>query len=203
MAIHSRSTIVLRTNIERPVLAARKRSPVDGVWRKWRPHVFRPEGEILLLQELLHSIRCVCLGTIMLKHNSDIWHVEGVIDQGNQLVSKPGLVVPCSQSIPGQKPDQSHHCAIVCNEAERHDGCWKFRFAGSLFFFPKRQVAVVSSASHRINRPSLLIWEDDHLSSLKRLEVFNEHLATFKALGADSRREQWNFSKWHGTCIQV
>ena len=53
-------------------------------------------------------------------------------------------------------------------------------------FFLKRQVAVVTSDSHRFDCPSLLIWEDDYSSSRSRLEVINEHLAMFKALGAIS-----------------
>ena len=68
--------------------------------------------------------------------------------------------------------------------------------AGTLALFPKRQIAVVLYISHRIDRPSLLIWEDDHPSSRSRLEVINEHLAIFKALGPDSRREQWSFHNY-------
>ena len=116
--------------------------------------------------------------------------------QRTNLSANLGLVVPCSQSIPRRELDQRHHCAICCNETERHDGCWMFRFwqsAGTLVLSPKRQVAVVPSFSNRIDSPNLLIWEDNHPCSRSRLEVINKHLITVKALGADSRREQWSF----------
>ena len=53
----------------------------------------------------------------------------------------------------------------------------------------RRQVMVVPSICHRNNRPSFLIWIDDHATSWSRLEVIDEHPAIFKALGEDSRRE--------------
>ena len=61
------------TNIARPGLNMRLEGVVQwvGVWREWLPHVFRPEGEILLLQNMLHSNGCVCWCTILLKQSNE------------------------------------------------------------------------------------------------------------------------------------
>ena len=65
-------------------------------------------------------------------------------------------------------------------------GCFVFEKVWALP--PQRQWKVVPSVSHRIDRPSLLIWEDEHLTSRITFEVIDEHLATFKVLSANNRR---------------
>ena len=138
----------------------------------------------------------VCAGALSCWSTTVTDDIEGIIDAGNQLISYLGLVVPCSQSIPRRASEQRHHCVVGCNKTERHDGCWIFyvsQSASTLVPFPKRQEAAVPSVSHTIDHSSLLIWEDDHPTSRSRLEIDNEHLVSFKALGANTRHEQWSF----------
>ena len=72
----------------------------------------------------------------------------------------------------------------------KDDGYYVFKKFGHsrLLLQETSRIVVVPSISRKIDRPCLLICEDDHPSSRSRLEVINEHLATFKALGADSSR---------------
>ena len=87
------------------------------------------------------------------------------------LIQRTSLIVPCSQSIPRRKPDQRHHCDIECKESKLHEGL----------------TVQIFSSEKIVNHPS----------SRSRLAVINEHLATFKALGTDSKYEQWSLWSFH------